>query len=370
MKTAAALRVLAISTLLTAACGFGGTPTGSVTSPSPPATASPSAVPSPSSAPTAVCSVSNRCLALVTLRGSDAIVVRDITDINHPTTISKVGLAAFVSATELSYEDSTTLYRMPLSGSPKTVVAKATKGIGLFAWTADGRTAGYMTADGLHVISEGRDRTFGEPLPVPAGGYGCEGQVECVDGWDSRLAFSSDGAYISLVVVSGPVTGFRLWSSDGKLLTIPPLQDQTIQGGTMSVWSGRTLYFRDSSGVEAWTDGVTSRFLPGVQWVRPKASPAGGAILYEARDRSGLAHVYLVNTATKKITELKAARSEPAFLTSRYVWYAGERLCLPTDRCAMTSTLPTGKTYIYDLQTGTEYTSIITNVIDVWPHAA
>jgi hypothetical protein len=31
-------------------------------------------------------------------------------------------------------------------------------------------------------------------------------------------------------------------------------------------------------------------------------------------------------------------------------------------------TLPTGKTYIYDLQTGTETESRITAVYDVWPH--
>jgi hypothetical protein len=364
MRTASVLRVLAVTALLTAACGFGTTPTGSVTSPSPLATAAPSAQPSPSPAPAAICSASARCLALVTLRGSDAVVVRDITDINHPTTVSRVGLAAFVSATELSSVDSTTLYRMPLSGSPKTVVAKATKGIGLFAWTVDGRTAGYMTADGLHVVSGGRDQVFGQPLPVPAGGYGCESQV-CADSWDGRLLFSPDGAYISLVVVSGPVTGFKLWSSDGRLMSLPK-----AQGGTMSVWSGRSLYFRDAGGVQAWTDGVTSAFLPGVQWVRPNSSPAGGAIVYETRDASGVAHVHLVDTNTKKFRELKAGRSEPAFLTSRYVWYQGERLCLASDQCVVGPTVPTGNYYIYDLQTGVEYNSVITQVFDVWPHAA
>jgi len=273
-------------------------------------------------------------------------------------------LATFISSTELSYEDSTTLYRMPLSGSPKTVVAKATKGIGLVAWAADGKTAGYMTADGLHVVSEGRDQVFGQPLPVPDGGYGCESQV-CADSWDGRLLFSPDGAYISLIVISGPVTGFKIWSSDGTLMRLPK-----VQGGTMSTWSGRSLYFRDASGVQAWKDGVTSAFLPGVQWVRPKSSPAGGAIVYETRDASGVAHVDLVDTSTKKVRELKAGRSEPSFLTARYVWYQGERLCLASDQCVVGPTVPTGKYYIYDLQTGTEYGSIITSVYDIWPHAA
>jgi hypothetical protein len=355
------------SVLLLTACGSGHAPTAAVTSPT--ATASTTS-PLPSASPaaaTGACDASHPCLALVTLRGSDNVVVRDITDINHPKTVGTLPgpnqIPRFVSATDLSDVDGTSLYRMPLSGSPKTVVARAAISLGLFAWTSDGKTAAYVTGDGLHVITAGRDTKFGGPLPT-ADGYGCESQ-ECGDSWDSRVAFSPDDAYVSMLVVSGPVTGFKLWKSDGELLASP-----TSQGPTMSVWSGRSFYFRDTAGVEVWRDGATSRFLSGVQWVRPKASPAGGLIVYEARDRSGLAHTYIVDTQSKKVRELKAGRSEPVFLTSRYVWYAGERLCLPADQCAIGLTIRTGKAYIYDLQTGTEYDSIITGVYDVWPHAA
>jgi len=343
---------LALTALLAAGCGSAATPPAGNAASVSPLAATPGVT---------------RSLALVTLRGSDSIVVRDITDINHPTTVSNLGAISapvFVSATEVSNADTTAMYRMPLSGSPKTVVAKQAGGMGLIAWSPDGTTAGYMAADGLHLIVAGRDRTLGEPLPVPNSGYGCESQV-CADAWDSRLAFSPDGAYVSLVVLSGPVTSFRLWSSDGRLLTTP-----RSQGATMSVWSGQTLYFSDSSGIEAWRDGVSSQFLTGVQWVRPKASPAGGAVVYEARDGSGLAHVYVVDTATKNVRELKAGRSEPVYLTARYLWYAGERACVASDQCVTGPTVATGKTYIYDLQDGTETESIITNVYDVWPHAA
>jgi hypothetical protein len=357
------LAALALITALAGACGGQGqTPVARV-SPS----AGVSALLTPGSSPAAgLCDASHRCLALVTLRGSNQLLVRDVTDIDHPQSVATIQHAApqFVSATDVSYADATGLYRAPFAGTTATLVAKPVSPIGLFAWSAAGTQATYLTSDGVHVVTQAGDRTFGQPLPQPAGGYGCESQT-CADTWDSRLAFSPDGAFVSLVVVSGPVSGFKLWSSDGKLLPSP-----ASQAPTMSVWSSRTLYYRDGGGVEAWRDGTTAAFLAGVQWIRPKGSPAGGLIVYELRDASGLAHVYTVDTATKAVRELKAGRREPAFLTSRYVWYMGERPCVSSDQCVTGPTVATGKTYLYDLQTGTEYESVITSVYDVWPHAA
>lgn len=355
------LAALAAGLLLTA-CAGNTTPTGA-TSP----TASPAMTPtqSPVSSPSAVAHSCNPCLALVTLRGSDTVVVRDVSDINHPKTVTTlpVGVAgpAFISSAEWSYLKADSLYRASVSHATGTPVAK---NVAFFAWASNGQTAAYTTADGLHVLSAGGNRALGQPLPKPAGGFGCESQG-CADSWDGRLAFSPDDAYISLVVQIGPITGFHLWSSDGKLLPTP-----AAQAPTMSVWSGRSLFFRDTRGVEVWREGTSSLFLPGVAWVRPKASPAGGLIVYEARDSSGLAHVYLVDTASAKVRELKSARTDPVFLTARYVWYKGERLCVTADNCPIDPTIPTGKSYIYDLQTGIEYGSVITSVADVWPHAA
>jgi hypothetical protein len=71
------------------------------------------------------------------------------------------------------------------------------------------------------------------------------------------------------------------------------------------------------------------------------------------------------------VRELKKGRSEPAFLTSRYIWYKGERACVAADYCPTGwAVAESGKTYIYDLQTGTETESVITHVFDVWPHPA
>jgi hypothetical protein len=315
---------------------------------------------------------STRKLALVSLSGSTDFVVRDITDINHPFTVSSLGslvnyASKFVNDSEVSSTADGTLglVRMPLSGSPLTVASAC--GSQPFAWSPDGTAAAYIraTADpkvqDLRIMSAGKDRVV-DSMPALYFGVGCEDRG-CADRWDIRILYSPDGAYISYVQLL-PVSVFRIWTSSGKRL-------KSIDGSsaTMSVWSGNTLYWRDDKGVEMWRDGTQSLLLPGVSWIRPKASQAGGQIVFETRDAAtGTAHVFLLDTATGKARELAQSRSEPAFLTSRYVWYSGERLCKPSDNCVVGPTITTVP-YIYDLQTGTEYRSIISTVWDVWPHA-
>ena len=367
MKSANWIRALAVTALMASACG-GSTPTaGSTPSPS----ASPSTAVSPSASPTVAnpCPPpSNRCLALVTLRGSSSYVVRDLTDISHPKTISNLGAIpapVFLSATELSYADSSGLVRAPLAGSPKTVVVKPDQ-VMLFAWSPDGNSAAYITnatdRSELHLVTAGRDRIASSMAPFNGG---CETQA-CADGSDFRLAYSQDGHFISLVQPwGGP--NFQLWNSDGQLLK----SNDPGTGYRMSTWSANGLYAVGPAGVAVWRNAAVSSFLPGVSWIRPKGSSAGGQIVYEVRDKSGLAHVYVVDTTTKKVRELKAARSEPAFLTSRYLWYRGERRCVAADNCDPSfPVVASGKTYIYDLVDGTETESVITSVADAWPHPA
>jgi hypothetical protein len=362
MRTAAWFRVLAVTTLLAAACG---STTGNGTSAS---RTTPALTPNPTPTVVQCAAPSNPCLALVTLRGSNNVVVRDITDISHPKTISNLGTIqspVFVGPTVLSYANDGVLYRTPLAGSPKTVVAKANQML-LFAWSPDGSTAAYISnafdKSELHLVNGGQNRVVSS---MPAFNGGCETQA-CAKGSDFRLAYSQDGHFISLTQPwGGP--NFRLWNSDGKLL-------KSNDPGTsyaMSTWSGNGLYFLDASGVVVWRNGVVASFLPGVSWLRPKGSPGGGQIVYAATDKSGSDHTYVVDTITQKVRELKNARSEPVFLTSRYVWYQGERSCATSDPCDGTvPVIANGKTYIYDLQDGTETESVITSVADVWPHAA
>lgn len=315
---------------------------------------------------------SNLNLALVSLRGGTGLVVRDITDINHPSNLGTVSAASqpkFVNASEVSYVDeSGNLVRSAFGGSSRTTVAACAS---LFDWSREGTSAVYLiqTDSGmqdLHQISAGQDRVLGS---MPASGVGgCETIEGCAiaNDIDFRLSYSTDGATISYVSSGFGKAAFRVFSSDGKLL-----KSGDSLGATMSAWSGNSLYFRDAAGVHVWRDGTISSFLPGLSWIRPKASPAGGTIVYVARDTSGWAHTYVVDTSTRIVRELKTARTEPVFLTSRYVWYLGERACVPADGCGPNPPFHplSGKSYIYDLQNGTETESIITSVADVWPHA-
>ena len=258
---------------------------------------------------------------------------------------------------------------MPVSGSPKIIVATPSQGINTFAWSPDASTAAYLTQSNsrtvLHLVSGGRDRVVsGDMAGLPI--TGCENpNSQCADTWEFQLSYSPDGSLISLVnTLSQPA--FRVWTSKGTVLT-----SIDSQLHTMSTWSGNGLYFRDANGVEVWRDGEISPFLPGVAWIRPKASPAGGQIVYQVRDRAGWHHVFVVDTVSKQRRELKVARAEPAFLTSRFIWYEGERACTSADGCQPGyGSVSSGKTYIYDLRTGTETESVITAVLDVWPRAA
>jgi hypothetical protein len=244
---------------------------------------------------------SNNNLVLGKLRGSDRTVVRDITDLTHPKTLITGDIPSirprFVSASDVSYVDQAgALVRFAFSSSSRTQVATC---VGPFDWSPDGTVVVYTTQNdsgaSMHQLSAGHDVALASlPSAFPVG---CESQT-CADAWDSRLSYSPDGASISLVRNIGVIV-FRIWTSDGK-----PVKSIDSQQATMSAWSGKSLYFRDDKGVEVWRDGAISLFLPGVEWIRPKASPAGGQIVYEARDSFGLAHVYVVDTSSAKIRDL------------------------------------------------------------------
>jgi hypothetical protein len=304
------------------------------------------------------------------------LAVRDITVIVDPVTVSRLdrvgNFAQFVSANDLSAADEKSVVRMPLAGSPRTVVACASA----FAlgWSSDGTAAAYVTrADNsggseLHLVTGGQNRV----LSSLTGNVitGCE-SGPCLENVFVRLSFSPGGNYISYVQTwGGPV--FRLWSSDGRLVkSIDSPQGQSATTPSMAVWSGKALYWRDAKGVEMWRVDAEALVLPDVAWIAPSASPGGGLIAYTARD-AGLPTVYILDTASGQSRVLVKSRSGATFLNSHLIWYREERGCVAGDvyPCGDRPTIPSGKTYIYDLDDKTETESIIAAVYDVWPHAA
>ncbi len=307
-------------------------------------------------------------------------MVRDITDVTHPSSlaISMYGNnPQFASATDISFVQGPTFMRLPVSGSPATVAEPCHGGLfkDKFAWSADGAAATYISrgsddsASFLHVVGSGQDRVVDSIANLPWT-QGCP-YTNCGEQFDTRLLFSPNGHYISLVQnLGGP--SLRVWSSDGKVVA-----SLDTEAAGMSVWSGSGLFFRDGSGVEVWRGGTQSLLLPSLAWIRPMASPAGGQIVYATQDGSGVAHVGVLDTTTGnsagKTREIAKSRVEPVFLNSHLIWYREERPCVPADPppCGgSVTTIETGTTYIYDLQDNTETESRITAVFDVWPHPA
>jgi hypothetical protein len=330
-------------------------------------------------------------LVIAKLRGSDQTVIRDVTDIDHPSTIASVdlpgwylirdGLPSFVSASAISYlvHSGGQLMRSPLSGSPPEVVAVGcgNDDIVEFGWSPDGRSFTYLlepadwatnpphTVFQWHLVSGGVDRLIGT----------APGWCHCGSGSEnSSLAvrFSPDGQFVWLVDSVGVRgTSLQVRRLDGSLVGTEIRGDRDSNAPTMGVWSVTDLFFRDKDGVERWTNGEIKLFLPGVAWLHPRASPKGGQITYAARGADGLSHVNVVDTSNGRARQLSSPPgTSPFFLSSRYVWYKGERLCAPGDPCYFAKTIWNGKTYIYDLQTDTVLESIITDIADVWPHGA
>jgi hypothetical protein len=329
--------------------------------------------PAPMFAPAAE---NNVDLEIVWFKGGQKYMVRDITDILAPKTISgfdNLVKPQFVSPTDISYVSGTDLIRMGLTGSRKVVVAQCVA-TNAFAWNASGTNVAYITvnrdtsAGDLRLVSGGQNRSLAAMPVVPL--TGCESR-SCADDADFRLMFSPSGAYISFVQsFAGP--NLRLWRTDGQLIkSIDSAGSDLKSRPTMSAWSGNSLYWRDDKGVEMWRDGAESLVLPGVSWIRPKASPGGSQIVYETRDASGIAHVNVLDTKTNAARELIKSRSEAAFLNAHLIWYLEERACVRSDQCQPgETTTPSGKTYIYDLQDEVESESLIAAVWDVWPHSA
>ena len=264
--------------------------------------------------------------------------------------------------------------RSSLTGSGAQVLATVCEAASMvaFSWSPDGQSLTYVVEPAdwsshifeWHLVSLGVDRVIGNAPPWCHCGAGSEER-------SLDVGFSPDGQFVSLVDALAEGTNLQVRRLDGSLVGTEIQSDQSHPiPVTMGVWSGTDLFFRDSHGVQRWREGAIKQFLPDVLWIHPRASPAGGQIVYAVRGSDGLAYVYVVDTSNGQSRQLSSQpRTLPMFLTPRYLWYNGERRCGQDDGMCSTTIL-TGTTYIYDLQTGIESESRITHIADVWPHGA
>jgi hypothetical protein len=393
-----ALSVAAI--LILAACGSSSTarvthsPSPSV-SPSGPASAS-SAPSFPSPAPGTInpvppaslsCSsapAAGEHLVLVTLHGVSGIVVRDITDINHPTSRCTFGGGSyfrFYSATRVSYIVTASgdqgaagaLYLADLTTQSTSLVRVWASGgydSWIYSWSPDGRELTYLSSDnsGLrwHVLSAAGDKVLsnlGAVVPRDVNR----------DTDDTMVGFSADGQYVAVetTITSGKA---------GAATPAPPIQVNRVSDGsiaysrtdgTMAAWAGAgaRLYFRTASGVQFWspTGGVIS--VSGDGWIHPYASPDGSRMAFSVLNAQQN-HVGEVLDLTSGASHglSPEPRVGAAFLNASLVWYAGETICTTATPCGLGGPPPSGKTYIYDIGSDVETGSLDTSFFDAWPH--
>jgi hypothetical protein len=319
-------------------------------------------------------------MVIAKIRGSDQTVVRDVTDVDHPSTVATVNvptwmsgwrpIPSFASPSAISYvAEGRQLIRLSVtgSGSDTTAAVCRSHSIRAFGWSPDGQAFTYLVdpfdpqgAFQWHLVVDGADRVIGTaPIACYCGGGTADMNLV--------VQFSPDGQFAWLEDSLGwRGTSLQVRRLDGSLVGAEIKGDRS--GPTMGVWSGTDLFFRDKQGVERWNKGDIKPFLPGVAWLHPKASPHGGLIVYAVRASDGLGRVYVVNTSNGQTRQLSTQpRTWPYFVNARYVWYRGERLCAPAETmCIGTEFLDSA--YIFDLQTGTESESRITDIADVWPH--
>jgi hypothetical protein len=384
---------VAAAVLMLAACGGSAgvtlTPTASSATPSPTAGAAfPSPTPlGPNLPPPATVTCASQIpvgheLALVSLRNTTGIVVRDIGDISNPVTRCIFKGAGnyfrFVNATHVSYIATDNgygaLYLVDMQTRTSSVVRTWTNGgsaYWVYAWSPGGNTLSYLSSNGdqveWHILSAAGDVTLSRLGAVP-------GRGGIADYDDAMVGFSADGKYVALEQTL-TYTGTSAPAGRAAPFQIVRLSDRKLvysrMNGTMATWAGTgaRLYYRTTAGVEVWdpTSGPQIVVPQGLAWIHPWPSADGNRIAYE--DANGVGNHF---AAYLRLADKQALRISPlprfgaAFLNSTLVWYAEESVC--KTQCGLGGPPLTGRTYIKDLVAGTESLSIITAVFDSWPH--
>lgn len=320
-------------------------------------------------------------LALVSLKGSAQVVVRDVTDPSHGRTVctfeGQPVVPRFVGTTTIGYFSQESpnsinggaVYIADLTAGTSRLVASIPTGLlgaSAMAWSPDGRTFTYVAngttyAPEWHLVTAGVDRvltTF--PTVRPRG--------TSPDASDIYLSFSGDGKYVALVEnwvagVSNDQANVQVRDGAGRLL-------YARHDATMPTWSSQYLYLWDTGagGLRFWEPGQPQLGAVGLaQWIRPSTSPDGNFIAYTSQLAGDVHHVRLYDITRSVDQQLSpAGRTGAIFLKVGLVWYAEESPC--PGACDLGGPPLTGRTFIYDIEAKTESVSVIGHVFDTWPH--
>ena len=389
--------------LVATACGSSSTATHHASSPSP--TAAASASPSASSAPghtfpsptagttTTVQPVGVTCssgsttghrLALVKLRSVAGVIVRDISDINHPSTkctISGGSYFRFYNATHVSYITFASgdlgaagaMYMIDITTQTTSLVRAWTNGgfaSWVYAWSPDGQELTYISSDpsgaSWHMLSGGGDRVLLNLGPVVPRDVNSD-----VD--DATVGFSADGQYVAVEQT--------FTQGKGATGAAPPIQINRVADasvaysrtdGTMGAraGAGANFYFSTSAGVQMWApSGSVTTVKAGLSWIRPWPSSDGSRMAFSVLNAQGNHVGEVLDLTSGAVHQLSAnPRVGAAFLNASLVWYAGESICTTATPCGLGGPPLTGQTYIYDLGADVETGSIDTAFYDSWPH--
>ena len=389
--------LLVLLLLLAVACGNSTAPKTSKASPSASVSQqpSPSLPPFPSPTPggpaapppvAVVCTSqipAGHQLALVTLRGVQGIIVRDVTDIQHPVTrcgFSGGAYFRFIGATRVSYivtsggdlGASGALYLVDLGSSTTSLVrAWASGGYAswVYAWSPDGQKLSYLSSDSTgvkwHVLSAAGDKTLANLGTVPGRGVN-------LDNDDAMVGFSADGQYVAVEETFTAQKGATTGTPPIQIVRLSDSKQVYLRSdGTMAAWgaTGARFYFRTTAGVMVWdATGKVQTVQASLQWIRPWPSSDGSHITFSSLNAQGNHVVGIIDTSGGSIAQASSEpRVNPGFLTATLIWYAGEVLCTTTTPCGFGGPALTGKTYVYDIA-GVENGSVDTAFYDSWPH--
>jgi hypothetical protein len=327
-------------------------------------------------------------------------LVRDITDLAHPSTIASIGhlwpyavgyiyrprvqivnsgkLAAVVDRNgpvesgvgQHTFED---LVQLSLSDQRLTTLVTVEDGIFYsIEWSPDGGTWTYLLNTPLalewHLVGGTCNRVLASLPHVPA--FGADPTQLF------RVGFSADGQFVAMSAMyaigqpgSGSQAPVQVRRLDGSLVATSADSITFSQSLTNFIWVGSSLYFADKNGIEMWNQSRVVEVLPGVHWIRPKLSPDGRLIVYHWLDANGLPHVFVLDAATGTVSQVSSlGGAEGSFLTSRYAWYQQERRLGSAETCDQLPYCSTGKNFVVDLTSGAETQSDVSWVADAWPH--